>query len=160
MAGMTVEDALAYLKTISTSTGDDAFTHISEIVRTVSTFATFYATPNDADLRNILSSFFFCRNFTCLQRFSVNYQIMHHGSQDFCVVMLNLEFGCVQVLQAKAKNAVDILESSFLLKKTRFVSHEGDKPVKRGRDPSDVKPVKQFFSLFWYSVGIHFRQST
>lgn len=81
-----MEDALAYLKTISTSTGDDAFTHISEIVRTV--------------------------------------------------------------LQAKAKNAVDILESSFLLKKTRFVSHEGDKPVKRGRDPSDVKPVKQFFSLF------------
>ena len=38
MAGMSVEDALAYLKTLSTTTGDDAFTHISEIVRTVSTF--------------------------------------------------------------------------------------------------------------------------
>ena len=39
MAGMSVEDALAYLKTLSTTTGDDAFTHISEIVRSVSTFA-------------------------------------------------------------------------------------------------------------------------
>jgi hypothetical protein len=37
MAGMSVEDALAYLKTLSTTTGDDAFTHISEIVRSVST---------------------------------------------------------------------------------------------------------------------------
>ena len=35
MAGMSVEDALAYLKTLSTTSGDDAFTHISEIVRSV-----------------------------------------------------------------------------------------------------------------------------
>lgn len=55
-----------------------------------------------------------------------------------------------QVLQAKTKNAVDILETSFILKKTRFVSHEGEKPVQAGRDPKDVIPVKSFFSLFKY----------
>lgn len=35
MAAMSVEDALAYLKSMSTTTGDDVFTHISEIVRSV-----------------------------------------------------------------------------------------------------------------------------
>jgi hypothetical protein len=55
-----------------------------------------------------------------------------------------------QVLQAKTKDAVDILETSFILKKTRFISHEGEKPVQAGRDPKDVIPVKSFFSLFKY----------
>lgn len=55
----------------------------------------------------------------------------------------------LQVLQAKTKNAVDILETSFILKKTRFVSGEGEMPVQGGRDPKDVEPVKNFFSLFW-----------
>ena len=56
----------------------------------------------------------------------------------------------MQVLQAKTKDPVDVLETSFILKQTRFVSKEGEKPLKEGRDPKDVIPVKSFFALFWY----------
>ena len=60
--------------------------------------------------------------------------------------------GPLQVLQVKTKNAVDILETSFILKKTRFVSREGDpQPIKGGRAPEDVEHIKNFFTLFWYS---------
>lgn len=67
----------------------------------------------------------------------------------------------LQMLQAKTKNAVDILETSFILKKTRFVSREEDpQPLKGGRAPEDVEPVKNFFTLFWYpslSLLVKFR---
>jgi hypothetical protein len=67
----------------------------------------------------------------------------------------------LQVLQAKTKNAVDILETSFILKKTRFVSREeGPQAVKGGRAAEDVEPVKNFFTLFWYpslSLFVKFR---
>ncbi|CAM6118185.1 unnamed protein product [Calypogeia fissa] len=52
------------------------------------------------------------------------------------------------VLASKPNNAVDILETSFLLKSTRYLSTEGDKPLREGRDPKDVDAIVAFLELF------------
>jgi hypothetical protein len=64
------------------------------------------------------------------------------------MMMIRKPFYGWQVLQAKVRDPVDIFETSFVLKQTRFVSREGEKPIKEGRDPKDVIPVKSFFALF------------
>ncbi|KAL2642568.1 hypothetical protein R1flu_010155 [Riccia fluitans] len=52
------------------------------------------------------------------------------------------------VLASKPNNAVDILETSFLLKATRYISKESTGFLREGRDPKDVQAVASFLELF------------
>ncbi|KAL3701787.1 hypothetical protein R1sor_019809 [Riccia sorocarpa] len=52
------------------------------------------------------------------------------------------------VLASKPNNAVDVLETSFLLKATRYISNESNGFLREGRDPKDVQAVASFLELF------------
>ncbi|KAG6543237.1 hypothetical protein Mapa_015488 [Marchantia paleacea] len=52
------------------------------------------------------------------------------------------------VLASRPNNAVDVLETSFLLKATRYISKESTGFLREGRDPKDVQAVASFLDLF------------
>ncbi|KAL3697940.1 hypothetical protein R1sor_012016 [Riccia sorocarpa] len=52
------------------------------------------------------------------------------------------------ILASKPNNVVDVLEISFLLKVTRYISNENTGFLREGRDPKDVQAVALFLELF------------
>ncbi|BBM96751.1 radial spoke head protein 4/6 [Marchantia polymorpha subsp. ruderalis] len=52
------------------------------------------------------------------------------------------------ILASRPNNAVDVLETSFLLKATRYISKESSGFLREGRDPKDVQAVASFLDLF------------
>lgn len=56
------------------------------------------------------------------------------------------------VLETKAEDAVDVLETSMLLKQTRLLSDDGIKSFQEGRNEDEEKVVQRFLNLFNVAV--------